>query len=137
MGRGVWPVLLCLLVAGCATGAPPTPAITDFPATAAVTQAGGVPLRDFGYRNAPADLMVPAGARITEAVDQPNNVVAVFDKPAGAVIAAFLRAGLPAQGWVITADGDDSLLFERGAVTGAFTVTGELSALTIRSDPRS
>lgn len=105
--------------------------------TSTFAPAEGVRLVDLGFRNAPADFYVPASVVITERVDQSNNIVAVFSSPSGAELAAYLRANLPEQGWTITADGYDSLLFERGQLGGAFTVTGDVSALTIRSDPSS
>lgn len=90
-----------------------------------------------GFQFAPEDLHAPSGSVITERVDQVNNIVAVFTAPSGLDLAAFYRSTLPEQGWTITADGNNSLLFERGELHGAFTVTGALAALTIRSDERS
>ncbi len=127
----------CLLVVGCGA-APAASAPVTTPATISTfVPADAVTLVSLGFTYAPADFYVPASAVLVESVNQSNNVVAVFSAPAGADLAAFLRSNLPAQGWTITADGNDSLLFDRGQLGGAFTVTGGLAALTIRSDPSS
>ncbi len=97
----------------------------------------GVLLSSLGYSNAPDDFSVPVGSTITERVDQENTVVAVLTAPSGLDIAAYLRETLPGRGWEITADGNNSLLFERGEEYGAFTVTGAYAALSIRWDARS
>ncbi|MDO5736367.1 MAG: hypothetical protein Q4P15_07820 [Propionibacteriaceae bacterium] len=109
------------------------------PSTSAVATIpdDGVLLRSLGFRFAPDGFSVPATARITERVDQENTVVAVFTAPGGLEIAGYLRNTLPDQGWVITADDNSSLLFERGEERGAFTVTGAIAALSLRWDPQS
>lgn len=129
----------CLAVVGCAAAAPePTEPAPSASAPVAVgVPDDGVLLSSLGYRFAPAGFSVPATSVISEHVDQENTVVAVFTAPEGADIAAYLRENLPGQGWTITADGDDSLLFERGDQYGAFTVNGSLAALSIRWDERS
>lgn len=97
----------------------------------------GVLLSSLGYRFAPEGFSVPAASVISEYVDQENTVVAVFTAPSGPDIADYLRERLPSQGWAITADGDDSLLFDRGEEHGAFTVSDSVAALSIRWDERS
>lgn len=113
------------------------PTVSETPAVSTHVPDGGVLLAALGYRYAPADLYVPSGAVITEKVDQPNTVVAVFTAPTGLELAAWFRETLPEQGWEITADGNNSLLFSRGELNGAFTVTGSFAGLSIRSDERS
>ena len=124
--------LACLALAGCAAPAA-QPALTQAP-TSTSSPAGGVALRGLGFRNAPADLYAPGGSSVAVVVDQTNNIVATFTEPDADALLAWWRSVLPPQGWTITADGGDSLLFERGDLRGAFTVTGDLAALTIRSD---
>ena len=126
-----------LLAAGCAAPTTPIPAITADTETSDVVPADAVALKDLGFENSPADFYVPAGAVIVDRVDQSNNVVVVLEHPAGSELAEFWRTTLPEQGWRITADGNDSLLFDRGELHGAFTVTNGLAAVTIRSDDRS
>ena len=63
-----------------------------------------------------------------------TGVTAVVVSPSGAEVAEHLRTALPAAGFTITADGADSLLFEGGAWQGAFTVNGEVAALSLRTD---
>ncbi len=94
-------------------------------------------MSSLGYSNAPDGFSVPSGSVISERVDQENTVVAVFTSPGGRDVATYLREALPGQGWEITADGNDSLLFERGEEYGAFTVAGEYAALSVRWDARS
>ena len=133
--RWTW-LLACLLLVGCLPGPEPSPLAT--PTQQATTApAGTVSLRDLGFEHAPADLLVPRDAEIEHAVDQVNAVVVAFSAPDGATLARFFRSVLPQQGWVITADGNDSLLFERDGAHGAFTVTGDTSALTVRYDEKS
>ncbi len=128
----------CVAVIGCSGAAPEatTPAAVPSAAAAAAPE-GGVLLSDLGYNFAPAGFSVPDESMITERVDQENTVVAVFTSPSGPDVAAYLRMTLPDQGWEITADGNGSLLFERGEEYGAFTVTGDYAALSLRWDARS
>ena len=124
-------------LAGCSAAAPgPTPPPPS-PTAVASIPADGVLLSALGFTHAPADFSVPATSTLSERVDQENTVVAVFTAPGGLAIASYLRGTLAAQGWVITADGNNSLLFERGDARGAFTVTGALAALSIRYDKQS
>lgn len=127
----------CLLVVGCASAPAASAPVTTPAVVSTVVPADAVTLTSLGFTFAPADFYVPASVVVIDSVNQSNNVVAVFSAPAGADLAAFLRHNLPTHGWTITADGNDSLLFERGQLGGAFTVTGDLAALTIRSDPSS
>lgn len=127
----------CLAVVGCAAAAPEPTEPAPTTSVAVTIPDGGVLLSSLGYRFAPEGFSVPATSVISEQVDQENTVVAVFTAPEGSDTAAYLRETLPEQGWTITADGDDSLLFERGDQYGAFTVNGALAALSIRWDERS
>lgn len=134
-------VLCCLVVLGSATGcsaAEPEP-VEPPPAPTAIASvpADGVLLSSLGYSFAPGDFSVPSGSVVTERVDQENTVVAVFTAPSGLDVAAYLRRNVPLQGWTITADANNSLLFERGEEHGAFTVTGAHAALALRWDARS
>ena len=94
-------------------------------------------MESLGYSFAPEGFSLPATSVITQGVDQANTVVAVFAEPDGDVIAAYLRETLTGDGWKITADANDSLLFERGDEQGAFTVNEDSTALAIRWDARS
>lgn len=122
---------------GC-SAAPPEPS-PPAPSTSAVATIpdDGVLLSSLGYSFAPEGFSVPGTAIITDRVDQENTVVAVLSAPSGLEVAAYLRETLPGQGWEITADGKNSLLFERGDEYGAFTVTGAYASLAIRWDARS
>ena len=125
----------CLIVAGCSAAAPePTDPVSS---SSVAVPTGGVLMANLGYSFAPRGFSLPASSVITQRVDQEDTVVAVFSKPDGAAIATYLRETLPGGGWVITADANDSLLFERGREQGAFTVNGETTALAIRWDARS
>lgn len=126
-----------MAVVGCGSAAPAPTAPAPVASSEVSAPADGVLLTSLGYQFAPAGFSVPATSVIGEHVDQRNTVVAVFTAPDGPDIAAYLRQHLPQQGWRITADGDDSLLFERGDEYGAFTVSGDLAALSIRWDERS
>lgn len=126
--------LAALALAGCAA-APAAPTAPPSAATVASTAPdGGVLLRDAGFANAPAGFSVPASALITDRIDAANNVTATFSQPGGAEIAAYLREHLPAMGFTVTADGNDSLLFTDGHWDGAFTVSTDISALSLRTD---
>lgn len=126
-----------MAIVGC-SAAPPEPT-QPVPTTSVVATlpSDGVLLSSLGYSYAPQGFSVPSGSVITERVDQDNTVVAVFTAPSGLDVAAYLRDNLPEQGWEITEDGNNSLLFERGEEFGAFTVTGAYASLAIRWDARS
>lgn len=136
--RRMLATLACLLLVGCGAQTQPNPEPVPLPtmATPEVPD-GAVALASYGFQYAPEGFMVPGTSIIEDKVDQTNTVVAVFTAPSGADLNAFLRQSLPAAGWKITADGKYSLLFERGELRGAFTVSGPLAALSIRSDPGS
>ena len=135
--RRLCAVLCCLAVLGCSAADPaPTGPVATASAPVSVPS-DGVLLASLGFRNAPMDFTVPMASVVSDRVDQENTVVAVFTAPSGLDIAAYLRNELPQQGWDITADGNSSLLFERGEVHGAFTVNGAWAAVSIRYDERS
>lgn len=123
-----------LAVAGCSTAPTPTPAPSMTVSAPAEAPADGVLLSDLGFVNAPPGFSIPRGADIEQEVDSANNVTVVLAAPAGDEVADYLRRNLPAMGFTITADANGSLLFESAVHDGAFTVTGELSALSLRTD---
>lgn len=127
-------LLGALALAGCsAAPAPPTPAPTP---TMVVTEVpdGGVLLSSLGYTHAPAAFSVPLGAEISDRIDAYNNVTAVFTAPPGQEVVEYLRANLPAMGFEITADRNQSMLFTDGHWQGAFTTSGSYAALSLRTD---
>ncbi|MGV8845687.1 hypothetical protein [Tessaracoccus sp.] len=130
-------LVCCLAVVGCSAAPPQPPPPTPTPTAVATVRGDGVLLSRLGFGFAPSDFSVPGTSEITERVDQENTVVAVFTAPSGLEIASYLRDTLPGQGWNITADENNSLLFERGVERGAFTVTGALAALSLRWDETS
>lgn len=125
-------VFAAAILAGCTTP-PPSPPAPE-PSRSVPVPSDGVTLAQLGFRNGPGDLVLPAGLVIRERMDLSTNVTLTITSPSGSELAAWLRTSLPAAGFEITADGQDSLLFRRGAWQGAFTVTGDLSALSLRSD---
>ena len=125
-------VFAVAILTGCTTP-PPSPPAPE-PSRSVQVPSDGVTLAQLGFRNGPGDLVLPAGLVIRDRVDLSTNVTLTIASPPGAEVAAWLRTNLPAAGFEITADGQDSLLFQRGAWQGAFTVTGDLSALSLRSD---
>ena len=132
MRRTAVGLLLLLALAGCTTP-PPQPATPEVTWTASAP-ADGVTLTRLGFRNGPADFWLPPGLVIRDRVDLEANVTLIITSPGGAELTAWLRRNLPAAGFEITADGQDSLLFRRGQWQGAFTVTEGLSALSLRTD---
>jgi len=135
--RRLLAVACCVAVVGCSAAPPEPPASAPTPSVVATLPSDGVLLSSLGYSYAPQGFSVPSGSIIAERVDQENTVVAVFTAPSGLDVAAYLRDTLPGQGWEITEDGNNSLLFERGEEFGAFTVTGAYASLAIRWDTRS
>ena len=132
MRRTTAGLLVFLALTGCTTP-PPQPATPEVTWTVSAP-ADGVTLARLGFRNGPADFWLPPGLVIRDRVDLDANVTLTITSPGGAEVAAWLRRNLPAAGFEITADGQDSLLFRRGQWQGAFTVTAELSALSLRTD---
>lgn len=129
----VFGVLIVFALTGCAgSGARPLP--SPAPVTGSVVvPAGGVSLSQLGFRHGPAGFVtVPSGVRLTQRVDQPNVVTVGFAAPAGAEIARWLETELPAAGFTVTSGGDEAVLFDGHGWSGAFTVGGGESALTLR-----
>ena len=125
-------LLLVSAFSGCTT--PPPQATTPEVTWTAVAPSDGATLTQLGFRNGPTDFWLPEGLVIRDRVDLESNITLTITSPARAELAAWRRRNLPAAGFEITADGQDSLLFKRGQWQGAFTVAGELSALTLRTD---
>jgi hypothetical protein len=123
-----------LAVAGCSSAPVPTPSPSTTVSVPAEAPADGVLLSDLGFVNSPPGFSIPRGADIEQEVDSANNVTVVLTAPAGEEVADYLRRNLPAMGFTITADANGSLLFESAVHDGAFTVTGELAALSLRTD---
>lgn len=122
-------------LSGCsAAGQPVPPSPSPSVAISVAVPDGGVTLRDLGYTNAPDGFSVPNDVEITDRVDAHNNVTAVFSAPAGIEIAGYLRDHLPAMGFEVTADKNQSLLFNNGTWDGAFTTSGSTAALSLRTD---
>ncbi|RRD04025.1 hypothetical protein EII34_11600 [Arachnia propionica] len=123
------------LLAGCSAAPGPIEVSVSPSATAVPSRpSGGIPLAELGFRNGPDDLWLPEQVLVVEQVDMANNVTLVMAKPSGEELTHWLREHLPAAGYEITADGAGSLLFHREPWQGAFTVTGEYSALSLRTD---
>lgn len=132
MRRAAAGLLVLLALSGCTTP-PPQPATPEVTWTASAP-ADGVTLTQLGFRNGPAEFWLPSGVVIRDRVDLEANITVTITSPGGAELAAWLRRNLPAAGFEITADGQDSLLFQRGQWQGAFTLTAALSALSLRTD---
>ncbi len=125
---------ITLAATGCTT---PPPVIPSEPAASSTRSApsDAVSLAELGFSHGPAELWLPRSITITQRVDLATNVTLVVISPSGPELAQWLREILPAAGFTITADGQDSLLFERDHWQGAFTTTDDdLSALSLRSD---
>ena len=134
MQRITLALVALLAVAGCSSAPVPTPSPSTTVSVPAEAPADGVLLSDLGFVNAPPGFSIPRGADIEQEVDSANNVTVVLTAPAGEEVADYLRRNLPAMGFTITADANGSLLFESAVHDGAFTVTGELAALSLRTD---
>jgi lipoprotein len=132
MVRRLAGLLAVIALAGCTTPPPELPG--PEPRVSVSVPSDGVTLAQLGFRNGPSALVLPAGMVIRDRVDLGTNVTMTITSPPGERIAAWLRQNLPAAGFEITADGQDSLLFHRGPWQGAFTVSGDLSALSLRTD---
>lgn len=127
-----WVVAVALT--GCGA-APIEPPVTPQPSVS--VPAGGISLRELGFRHGPAGLSVPATAEISERIDQGNNVTLVFTEPAGEELLEYFRNALPELGFTIDEDANGSMLFHSEAWQGAFTSTDEVSALSLRTDRES
>ena len=123
-----------LMLVGCGAAAPePTPT----PTGSFEPSPGTISLAEKGYEQGPSALIpIPDDAAITQYVDQPNVITASFSQPDGAEIAHVLRADLPGAGWEITADTPEAILFTRPGWDGAFTISENVSAVTVRATPQ-
>lgn len=126
-------LLALLVLTGCSAAPLPQPEPSPLVSISAAPE-DGVLLSALGFEHAPAGLSIPRGSIVAERTDNANNITVVFSSPTGVEIASYLRRSLPELGFVITADKDNSLLFEGGPYQGAFTASGPLSALTLRTD---
>lgn len=124
----------CLVLAGCAAGSPVASPTSE---TTAAVPDNGIELSELGFKNAPDGFSIPEGTRISRAIDQTNAIVLVITEPSADELISYLRTTLPDQGFVITADGNDSLLFEKPGIAGAFTATDDVVGLTLRYDEQS
>ena len=109
-----------------------TPTQGDATGAPASSGESSATLRDFAIRNGPVRFPLPADLLISYQVDNPNNVTLVIDVSQGADTYRFLRAHLPAAGFAITADGQESLTFDGRGWSGAYTVSASVAALTLR-----
>lgn len=126
---------VCVLVlVGCGATVPkPTPT----PTGSFEPSPGTISLAEKGYEQGPSALIpIPDDAAITQYVDQPNVITASFSQPDGVEIAHVLRADLPEAGWEITADTPEAILFTRPGWDGAFTISENVSAVTVRAAPQ-
>lgn len=123
-------VAAALLLSGCGAAAPTMTPATQQAATPSIPADG----KALSLRYAPAGLSVPETAIIEQQVDQVNNITLVFAAPTGAELAAYYRKVLPTMGFTITADRNNSLLFENAQWQGAFTASGSTCAITFRTD---
>lgn len=135
---GVLRFLAGLAAAIVLTGCAGSPAQSAPPSTASVaiatTPADSVTLSDLGLKYGPTALFLPSGIELTDQIDAQNNVTAVVVKPTGVELAEYLRQHLPASGFTVSADRNGALLFEGWGWEGAFIVSGDTSALTLRND---
>lgn len=133
MHRKLIALVALAALSGCSAATPVEPTPTASLTSTAVPD-GGEALRDLGFRNAPAGLSIPRGSAITERIDSANNATVILTSPDPLSVLSYLRSALPAAGFTITGDGQNSLLFEGGGWQGAFTVSSGYSALTVRTD---
>lgn len=90
--------------------------------------------QELSLQYAPTGFSIPDAAIVDQQIDQVNNVTVVFAAPTGAELAAYYRKVLPQMGFTITADANNSLLFENEHWKGAFTASGQTCAITFRTD---
>lgn len=135
-------LLLVLVLAGCGGPDRPVTAGGDAPPSSAATPApapvppDGLALTAFGYSSGPSGFSLPRGARLTAAVDQADNVVAVLSAPSPPEVAAHLRRTLPGAGFTLTDDpGGTTLTFRGRGWTGSLTSGGGTTAVLLRPFP--
>lgn len=129
-------VAAALVLAGCSAAPVPSPSPSPMVSEAAplTVPSDGVSLRDLGFQHAPSGFSVPEGLSIVERVDAANNVTLIVRTDDGDRISDYLRQHLAAMGFTITADEGLSILFTNATHDGAFTVTGDVAALSLRTD---
>jgi hypothetical protein len=146
--RIVGAILLVLMLglSGCGaaeSGPLPTPSGTSrtpsAPAATSQPTPGPPPpgrtLRSLGYLNGPVEeFTVPEASVVSATVDQENNVTVVLSQPSAAEVADYLRATLPAAGFMITKDDPAALAmtFTGFGWTGSFTGSATASAVLLR-----
>lgn len=117
------------MLAGC-SAAPSQASSRPAPATAA--PAGGQLLRDRGITNGPAHFALPAGVQALRTIDQPNVVTLVFGVEDGRKVLDYLLLHGAALGMTQLRTGNQSATFEVDGWDGGFTISSEISGLTLR-----
>ncbi|MCI1747519.1 MAG: hypothetical protein LKI24_05100 [Acidipropionibacterium sp.] len=150
-GAGLAGLLVAVALAGCGSpadaGGAPGAARTSVSSSAAASPAAspssptqpaasdGIEastLRAMGFGNGPGEFPLPADLIIDYQVDNPNNITLVIDPSQGGQTYRFLRSRLRDAGYVISADGQQSLVFSGKGWEGAYTVSNGVAALTLR-----
>jgi hypothetical protein len=134
---GVGIALLVCLLAGCSVSQSsdsnvPPPTVSSAPV---LIPSDGITLAALGYLHGPVQqFSLPRTAVITTKVDQPNNVTAVVSSPPPREVGTYLRAALPAAGFVITADrpAANTMTFAGHGWSGSFTGDNRASAVLLR-----
>ncbi len=118
------------------SAAPPRRLDDPGPPVAVSRPADGVSLRQLGFSNGPVDaVFLPSSIVVTRRVDQVNVTTAFGLAADGSAVLAFLRRTLSNQIWTIDADHAEALLFHNQGYDGAYTVSPDLWALTLRRRP--
>jgi len=96
----------------------------------------GVYLTELGFSHAPDKFSVPAAARIQSGFNNPDVINVIYTGADGPAVHGYLVQHLAEMGFVVTAQSDDSILWNSSDWDGAFTMTAQQAGLTLRSKVR-
>ena len=131
LAGAVWAAALVL--GGCSAAAPAPVSSSPAPTVTASLPPGGVYLTTLGVSYAPAGFSIPAQVKPLNGYAMPGVVDVAFSGSDGPVVYNYLVANLAAMGYTITAQSDDSLLWNDDAWEGGFTMTTDRAAITLRT----
>ncbi|MDR0990853.1 MAG: hypothetical protein LBL92_05800 [Propionibacteriaceae bacterium] len=120
-------------LAGCGAAEPPD--TISFSPGQATSGLVGDCLPDLGFSVGPsAALCLPVGIELTDQYESDATVILIGRPDDATAVRDFLATALPAEGWEVTAESDEALIFTADRWTGSFVISPDSWALTVRAE---